>query len=88
MKQVLRGIPQLTQLLEPELRMILLVLCCLQKQLRDLLLARFLRHERAISVLIAHLGLARKGLPQILFGFCSDVLIGSHDVISFLFVLK
>ena len=80
MEKVLSGIAQLAQLLEPKLSVLLLVLGSLQEQLSDLLKAGLLCHGSKVGVLISCLGLACKGLPQVLFCLGSFIFV-SHNCI-------
>ena len=69
MEQVLLHRAQLTQSLEPQLGVLLLVLGGLQEQSGDLLVAGLLGYRGEVGVLIPGLGLPGKGFPQILLGF-------------------
>ena len=61
MQQVLGGIAQFAQLLEPELCVFFFVVGSLQEQSSDLLVALLLCLGCEVSILVAGLGLASKG---------------------------
>ena len=83
-EQVLGGIAQLAQRLEPQLGVLLLILCGLQEEGCDLLIAGLLGYGCEVGVLISGLGLACKGLPQVLLGFraCEGVLGGGGGLLD------
>ena len=75
--QQIRGrVAQLAQLLEPELGVLFLVLGGLEEERGDLLIALFLRRRGKVGVFVSRLGLARKGLPQVLLGLGTRVFVG------------
>ena len=73
-KVLFRG-TQLIQFLEPELGMLFLVVCRLQEQGCDLLIARLLCDGSKIRILVSGLALAGKGFPEVLLGFGSCILV-------------
>ena len=82
--QVLCGIPDAVQLLEPELRVLLLVVCGLQEQRSDLLVAFLLRLRREVGILVARLRFTGECLHQVLLGLCACILILFHHVPPFI----
>ena len=74
-EKILGGIAQLTQLLEPKLCMLFLVLCGLQEQLSNLLKSSLLSHGSELGVLVSRLGFTCECFPQVLFGFGTSVFI-------------
>ena len=81
MQQVVRGRAELAELLEPQLGVLLFVLGGLEEERGDLLVALLLGGGGEVGVFVARLGLARKGLPQVLFGLGAGVFVG-HGVSS------
>ena len=85
--KVLRGIAQRAQRLEPHLRVLLLILCGLQEDRRNLLVALLLGDGGKIGVLIARFGLAGERGHQVLFrlaalqlhGVCPPFLARAQD---------
>ena len=72
--QVLGGVPQAAQLLEPQLGVGLLIFGGLQEEGGDLLIALVLGYGGEIGVLEPGLGLPRKGGRQVLLGLGAGVL--------------
>ena len=81
--QVCRRVADPAELLKPKLGMLLLVIRCLQEKRRDLLEALLLGSGCKIGVLVARLGLARKGLPEILLGLGTGIFVGHNQVSLF-----
>ena len=81
-EQVLSGIAQLTQLLEPELGVLLLIVSRLLEQLGYLLKAALLGSRGKIGVFISRLGFAGKSLPKIFLGLGACIFV-SHVKNSF-----
>ena len=81
--QVLSGISDAVQLLEPQLRMLLLVVRRLQEQRSDLFVAFLLRLRSEVGILIACLRFAGECLHQILLSLCACILILFHHVSPF-----
>ena len=79
--QVLSGGAEESQLLEPQLCMLLLVLCSLGKECGDLLIAFLLGLACKIGILVSCFGFAGKCSQQI--GFGSASLQFGHDNFSF-----
>ena len=74
-RQILGGGADAVQLLEPHLSMLLLVIRRFEEQRGDLLKAILLGLGGKIGVLVARLGLACKGLQQILFSLGTLILV-------------
>ena len=70
-KKVSRGVTKSAESLEPELCMLLLVVCGLLKDSRDLLIALLLCYGCKVGVLVSCLRLTCEGGPEVLFGLRS-----------------
>ena len=81
--QVLGGVADAFQFLEPELGVLLLVLGGLEEYLRYLLKAVLLGPGCEVSVLVARLGFAREGGLKVFFGLGARVFV-CHDLSSYL----
>ena len=78
-QQVLGGVAQLAQSLEPQLGVLLL--CGLQEQRGDLLIAGLLGNGGEVGVLVPGLGFACESLPQVLLGLGAGVgVLGGFDL--------
>ena len=85
MKKIFGGVAKLTQCLEPKLCVLLFVFCRLQKDCRDLLVARLLCDGREIRIFVSCLRFPRERFPEIFLGLCSCVriLCGSRYLLKF-----
>ena len=84
MEQILGGVADAAQLLEPHLGMLLLVVSGLQEQRGDLLVTFLLGLGSKVGILISGHGFAGKGSLQVLLGLGTCVLV-SHDSSSCIF---
>ena len=82
--QILGGVADALQLLEPELGVLLFVLRCFEEQGRDLLVALLPGLGGEESVFVAGLGFAGEGRQQILLGLSTCVfrLFHGHTLLS------
>ena len=78
-QQILGGIAQLAQGLEPHLGVFLFILGGFGKDLGDLLIALFFGDAGKVGVFIAGLGFPSKSGPQVLFGFCTFQFHGNSS---------
>ena len=84
-EKIFSGVADAVQFLEPELCVLFFILCGLEKQRRDLLIAVLLGFGGKVGILVASLGLTGKGSHQIFFGLSTCVFCFFHDRCSFQF---
>ena len=80
-EQVLGGIADAAQLLEPQLGVLLLVVGGLQEQGRDLLVALLLCLGSKVGILVAGLGLTSESGHQVLLGLGACVLVAHNKLL-------
>ncbi len=74
-KQILVRVTEHPQFLEPELRVLFLVVRCLLEKSSDLLVSLLLRYRRKISIFVAGLGLAGKCFKKVLLRFGAGIRV-------------
>jgi len=84
-EKIFGGVADTVQLLEPELCVLFFILCGLEKQRRDLLIAFLLGFGGKVGILVASLGLTGKGRHQAFFGLSTCIFCFFHGRCSFQF---
>ena len=72
------GVADATQLLEPHLGVLPLIICGLQKQGRDLLIALLLRHGGKVGILVSGAGFSVESGMEVLLRLSALVFISAH----------